>query len=383
MDILAPDFYSRFQCTADKCSYTCCIGWGIIIDDETYKKYVKNEDKLGICANDWLEKKDGKIWVKKQHERCPMLNDQGLCNIVLKLGPEYLSDTCTIYPRVFNQYGFVSEINLKLSCPEVVKLLMEPDYIVGFGLTEQNTPHKKFNYVQEYLFQSKIRSILIDILSNYPDLSLQTKIYAVYNILDKAILHYENGQTDLDSLVPDIATFIDYNSLKNLDKTLSGIIKKQNQYQLVVQFKNLMKYVKANNAEHQKLLTQAAECLENISDKEYTEISVAFENSLKEYSGFFINYWISQIFSECIKVPDYAEARNQLAFIAGKLFFSNTLAFIEFTKTNTLNKDNYIEIISKSHRITDHNDSFKKQLINIFEKNNLISPAGILLLLFT
>ena len=40
-----PDYYKDFQCIADKCKDSCCIGWEIMIDSKSYKKYqnVKGE----------------------------------------------------------------------------------------------------------------------------------------------------------------------------------------------------------------------------------------------------------------------------------------------------------------------------------------------------
>ena len=32
-----PDYYKDFQCIADKCKDSCCIGWEIMIDSKSYK----------------------------------------------------------------------------------------------------------------------------------------------------------------------------------------------------------------------------------------------------------------------------------------------------------------------------------------------------------
>ena len=59
-DIIQYSGYNNFKCIAEKCKHTCCIGWQIDIDDETYDKYktstyfkrnmnlkiIKNKDKL-------------------------------------------------------------------------------------------------------------------------------------------------------------------------------------------------------------------------------------------------------------------------------------------------------------------------------------------------
>ena len=34
-----PDFYGEFQCIADKCAHSCCLGWEIDIDDKSAARY--------------------------------------------------------------------------------------------------------------------------------------------------------------------------------------------------------------------------------------------------------------------------------------------------------------------------------------------------------
>ena len=38
--------YDKFKCTADKCKFTCCEGWDINIDQNTFSKWKKEEDKF-------------------------------------------------------------------------------------------------------------------------------------------------------------------------------------------------------------------------------------------------------------------------------------------------------------------------------------------------
>ena len=38
MKLYAPEYYKQFQCIADKCTHSCCIGWEIDIDEITDEK---------------------------------------------------------------------------------------------------------------------------------------------------------------------------------------------------------------------------------------------------------------------------------------------------------------------------------------------------------
>ena len=42
-----PDFYGEFQCLADKCAHSCCLGWEIDIDEETAALYETLPGELG------------------------------------------------------------------------------------------------------------------------------------------------------------------------------------------------------------------------------------------------------------------------------------------------------------------------------------------------
>lgn len=42
-NILKIKEYDKFKCTADKCKFTCCTGWDINVDTETYNKWREND----------------------------------------------------------------------------------------------------------------------------------------------------------------------------------------------------------------------------------------------------------------------------------------------------------------------------------------------------
>ncbi|HPW29269.1 MAG TPA: hypothetical protein PLL01_07765, partial [Rhodoferax sp.] len=42
-DAAAPDYYDKFQCNGPECPDTCCSGWSVHIDRETYHQYRRNQ----------------------------------------------------------------------------------------------------------------------------------------------------------------------------------------------------------------------------------------------------------------------------------------------------------------------------------------------------
>ena len=70
MQITYPNYYKEFSCSADKCKDTCCAGWGIVVDDNTLKKYEKVPGGFGRRLwkqIDWREKRR-KMRILKRRE---------------------------------------------------------------------------------------------------------------------------------------------------------------------------------------------------------------------------------------------------------------------------------------------------------------------------
>ena len=90
MIILKPDFYDAFRCIADKCTLSCCTPkWDIEIDEETYQKYQGMEGELGDKIRSNLTSKlvngnEFKHVMKLCENGCPMLNEKGLCEIIIQ-----------------------------------------------------------------------------------------------------------------------------------------------------------------------------------------------------------------------------------------------------------------------------------------------------------
>lgn len=129
MKLYAPKYYKSFRCIADKCEHSCCIGWEIGVDDETLERY----ERLGGGYGDIVKSSisyDGEPHFKLcADDRCPHLNDDGLCKIILSLGEGYLCDICREHPRFYN-FTDVAEVGLGMSCPEAARIILSSsDYM--------------------------------------------------------------------------------------------------------------------------------------------------------------------------------------------------------------------------------------------------------------
>ena len=125
MKLIAPDYYETFTCIADRCKPSCCIGWEIDIDEDTLRDYQSVEGAFGERLREGIEIKDGCACFRLgEGERCPFLNEKGLCDIILTLGEDRLSQICTDHPRFCSFYTDRTEIGLGLCCEEAGRLIL-------------------------------------------------------------------------------------------------------------------------------------------------------------------------------------------------------------------------------------------------------------------
>lgn len=124
MLLRVPYYYKEFKCIADRCQDSCCIGWEIDIDEDTYVYYKQVEGDFGARLRASMEAGEENTFVLKDG-RCPFLNNRNLCDICIELGEEALSQVCTEYPRFVTEYGKVQEKCLALSCEAAGRLAFE------------------------------------------------------------------------------------------------------------------------------------------------------------------------------------------------------------------------------------------------------------------
>lgn len=88
MKIFAPKYYTEFSCIADRCRHSCCIGWEIDIDADTAEKYRRMTGAYATAVLDSIEPGDPPHFRLGEGERCPHLDEKGLCRIIKACGEE-------------------------------------------------------------------------------------------------------------------------------------------------------------------------------------------------------------------------------------------------------------------------------------------------------
>ena len=125
MKLIAPDYFPRFSCIAGACRHSCCIGWEIDIDEDTREYYRTVPGEMGKrLAENIVDGEETACFRLGEGERCPFLNKNNLCDLILTLGEESLCQICDDHPRFRNFFADRTEIGLGLCCEAAGKLIL-------------------------------------------------------------------------------------------------------------------------------------------------------------------------------------------------------------------------------------------------------------------
>lgn len=119
-----PNYYKNFSCIASACKHSCCIGWEIDIDEDTCDFYKTVTGELGNRLRSSISFEDEPHFILDKNERCPFLNKDGLCDIIISYGEDGLCDICADHPRFRNSFSDRTEIGLGLCCEAAAEIVL-------------------------------------------------------------------------------------------------------------------------------------------------------------------------------------------------------------------------------------------------------------------
>jgi len=160
MKLVYPDYYPLFRCVADRCQHTCCKGWEIDIDEETAEFYRSVSDAIGERLRAQIEWSEPAHFRLTESERCPFLNDQNLCDLILTLGEAHLCQICRDHPRFRSFFSDRTEIGVGLCCEAAGTLILgrrEPTRFLAEG--EEQLTEKETSFL-------KVREALLSVLQD-------------------------------------------------------------------------------------------------------------------------------------------------------------------------------------------------------------------------
>lgn len=119
-----PDYYPHFSCIAGACRHNCCIGWEIDIDEDTALYYQSVSGPMASRLKTNISRDNPPHFILDSHDRCPFLNANNLCDIILSFGVDHLCTICSEHPRFHNVLPGRRESGVGLCCEEAARLIL-------------------------------------------------------------------------------------------------------------------------------------------------------------------------------------------------------------------------------------------------------------------
>lgn len=377
MKILKPFYYDDFKCIADKCIDSCCIGWRISIDKESYKKYKRVNGEFGkylkTGINRIRENNNNLFYgvIKLKNNRCIFLDENNLCNIYINLGEKYLCNTCKCYPRIIEKYGEIYEKNLTMSCPEVARYLVKFKDDFYFNMDEEEVSDLDKDYVVNKSYDEKLynllwssRSLAIEIIQ-FKEISIWKRIVFLKMLCDKIQKRidenkFENYQQLLNNFRYEI---VNIDTINSLDKITIRPDIKMPFTKSILQLRNDFGI---KNEQYLKLIDEYNELVkENNADYLMIEIENEFNEFLCKYANIFENlliYLIYRYFMRALYTKDLEVEINKV--IISYAVIKILLLARWYKNDKTLNEKEFVEIFYLFSRVIEHTSGFLDKLYN-------------------
>ena len=174
MIYIKPNYFDDFKCIADKCKHSCCIGWEIDIDSDTEMFYSVLPGETGEKIRENISEDVPPHFMLKNN-KCPFLNEKGLCDIILNFGEDAVCEICREHPRFYNEFENFTEVGLGLCCEEAGRIILNDDKpftLIG-EYKKLSKEEKEFLFERQKVFKilqnrkTSINERFVELATNY------------------------------------------------------------------------------------------------------------------------------------------------------------------------------------------------------------------------
>ncbi|MCM1988160.1 flagellin lysine-N-methylase [Oceanirhabdus seepicola] len=363
-EVFIPKYMKSFKCIGPNCEDTCCAGWSIPIDQETYMKYTNLMEKENNIFKGKLQLVNNESnmnyarTLTKNHDKCTFLNEKNLCDIQCQYGEDLLSSTCYHYPRVYNIVDGIYEKSAKLSCPEAARLiLLQRD---GFDFLEDEEEIKdNFNIKRifdslEYEIESiessffwEIRSSIINIF-NTPKENIHINIS-----ISRWFISQVKSKWDKNHDIYEIEKIIEEIKDSNIENKKYELLTNELKYIEYEKIISFLSELSNHTATNLKLKGKIDEILKEKCDIEN------YENNLEkaEYDYIYRNLIINSIFMSLYPLNSHSNILIGLDKILEKYYLFKSI--FSLYKGKELENE-IIEFIQVFYKSYEHNIEFNK-----------------------
>ncbi|MGB9793201.1 MAG: flagellin lysine-N-methylase [Thermacetogeniaceae bacterium] len=402
--VLMPQYMRAFKCIGAECEDTCCIGWRVDLDEDTFKKYKRvHHPELTPLFEKYLGRNRSKAgWgnygkIKmKQGRMCPFLTDERLCCIQLLLGEEYLSNICYSYPRIYNEVDGRVEKSATMSCPEAARLAILNPNIMEFDMVEERLPRegliktrinskaKSKDPSLSYFWD--LREFSIDVIQNR-NYCLEDRLLLLGMFCKKVKELKENGKaSEIPSAIEYFRKFMEDSEIKELLEEVPVLATLQ--MRLLKELADQrFPFVVTNN----RYLQCFAECLhgleftqdadlERVGEKYSAACAGYYKPFMRNHEYMLENYLVNHIF------------KNLFPFDRNDVFDSYIMLVVHYAliKLILIGMSSYhkglttelvLKLIQSFAKTVEHNSAYLQKVLDLLHANNYDSLAWMSILI--
>lgn len=193
-----PSSLKNFKCKAGACKDSCCIGWEIDIDSETADFYRNTAGDFGSRLSENISFGDPSCFILDQNDRCPFLNSQNLCDIIINLGEEHLCQICRDHPRYFEWYDGLKEGGIGLCCELAAEMIISSEDTSFTSTQIQDDSCSEYNHKLFELMYSA-RKIMMD-TAYRKDINISDKISTILDFCEALQFNADNNDFSVPEL---------------------------------------------------------------------------------------------------------------------------------------------------------------------------------------
>lgn len=317
---------------------------------------------------------------KGKNGKCALLTEDGWCNIVKYCGDEYLSKTCSIFPRRVVSYGDIIERCFEPVCPVIAKKMVTDD--IDFSFLEIEIPNESCDMdYRIYDNLSYVRSYLVDFLQN----NIYRNLYANFYIMYKIIYDIRNvcidGEINKDNIYRIIERYEDANNEAIYDMCIQLEDKySENKFIMGCDFARYMEEViniilKKYFQKSENYISEFKEfwSVKNIKNGDLIENFKVYYR--KNYNKFFTNFFVYSLFCDLV-VKDIKDFGKKIEVRYMEYIIIQMIAVFEWSSGKEISYDDYAVIVAAVDRVMSHD----KGIYNSIKFDEFLKIEKLLLL---
>lgn len=394
-----PSYLKEFRCIGSACEDSCCLGWGVEIDKETYTKYKNNQHKelKPLFRSNVKTKEAGRNKIsygiiKMEKGRCPFLNEHKLCDIHSKLGEEHLSNTCTTYPRSINKVDGKLEKSATMSCPEVTRIALMNSEGTMFEQVEEEIKARTFlnstfdsssqlfhDKPQQYFWD--IRLFGLSVLQNR-NFSLDERLIIIGMAYENIIKIDNEKQCNI---IPDILQQIEKTietktfkeQLKNIPDNckIQMLITKELTYKKMQDGTNNSRYIECLDETLHGLIQSEDDSFENMINAYQESFKNYLQPYLKEKEYILENYLANEFFRMLMPFGSFSSIWDSYIFLC-VIYGMLKLHLIGMAGYHKgLTDELTLKLIQSFSKVVIHNNKYIQNIIKLIKDNKYDSLA--------